>query len=145
MKVKIERETKTEKSTIGKLYINGVEKCYTLEDKERPEGEKIYGETAIPKGVYKLSLRTSGSTLNDYYKTHYADIHKGMIEIQNILEYKNVYIHIGNYPKDTLGCPLVGMQKGEDAIHGSTEAYYKIYPIIATAILSGEDVEIEVL
>jgi hypothetical protein len=145
MRVIIKRETRTDKSTIGKLFIDMIEMCYTLEDTERPDGEKKYGETAIPKGLYKLGLRTSGSTLNEIYKQKYADIHRGMIELLDIPGYSNVYIHIGNYPKDTLGCPLVGMQKGLDAIHGSTAAYYKIYPIISAAILRGEDVEIEVM
>jgi hypothetical protein len=145
LKVQIKRTDKTKNSSIGELYIDGKFQCFTLEDTERTNGQKIFGETAIPVGIYTLSLRTKGSTLNEYYKKHYPDIHKGMIEIENILEYKNVYIHIGNYPKDTLGCPLVGLVKGIDEIKESTKAYYKIYPIIASAILNNEDVTLEVL
>src|SRR5688572_32863405 len=51
--MRLVREVFTEKTTIGSLYINGDFFCYTLEDKTRPI--KIYGETAIPKGMYTRS------------------------------------------------------------------------------------------
>ena len=59
MKLTIIRDTYTNKSTIGKLFIDGVEFCYTLEDVARAEGIKVYGETAIPKGIYSTTLSYS--------------------------------------------------------------------------------------
>ena len=57
MKLKVVRETKTDISTIGSLFINDVFFCYTLEDKDRGlkqsdsllfiQAKKIFGLTAI--------------------------------------------------------------------------------------------------
>ena len=48
---------KTENSTIGELLVDGIWECFTLEDVERPV--KIKGETAIPKGTYKVIINES--------------------------------------------------------------------------------------
>lgn len=42
--------------TIGKLYIDGQYICDTIEDKVRDlsKEKKVYGETAIPYGTYKV-------------------------------------------------------------------------------------------
>ena len=45
MQITIKRLYKTNTSTIGELFINGVFECFTLEDVERPV--KIKNETAI--------------------------------------------------------------------------------------------------
>ncbi len=47
----------SDNSTIGKLYINGEYFCDTLEDKTRDI--KVYGETAIPEGTYKVIINMS--------------------------------------------------------------------------------------
>ena len=45
------RARRTANSTIGMLFINGQFECYTA-GRRRPT--KIYGETAIPTGKYKV-------------------------------------------------------------------------------------------
>jgi len=52
MKITVKRTHRTNISTIGELYIDGVFECYTLEDIEREV--KIKSETAIPKGMDNL-------------------------------------------------------------------------------------------
>ena len=63
MKLLLERTTYTDKSTIGKLYINGVFQCFTLEDKDRlleqDISKKVYGESAIPRGTYQVVITYS--------------------------------------------------------------------------------------
>ena len=59
MKLTLIRDTYTSKSTIGRLFIDGVEFCYTLEDVVRPKGVKVYGDTAIPEGKYSFTLSYS--------------------------------------------------------------------------------------
>ena len=143
MKVKIERGLTKTKVTFGKLYIDGVFQCYTLEDEIRDV--KKYGDTAIWAGKYKLDLRKAGRMHEKYSKKF--PFHKGMLHILDIPQFKWVYIHIGNKEEHTLGCPLVGMLPNYESnfLGRSTEAYKKIYPIIANAIESGEDVELEIV
>lgn len=57
----------TLKYCIGKLYVNGVYVCDTIEDYDRMLDDsmtlqeilkkKVKGQTAIPTGTYKLSLK----------------------------------------------------------------------------------------
>lgn len=147
MKLNLVRSIYTKKSTIGKLFINGIQYCYTLEDTIRGlNEEKIYGETAIPEGTYEITYRTESKMLEDVYKTKYADIknERGMLWIRNIPGFEYVYIHIGNYPTDTLGCILLGMSKGIDFIGDSTKAYKTVYPIIADELDKGNKVYITI-
>jgi hypothetical protein len=144
MRVRVDREIYRSESTIGRLYIDDVYQCRTLEDTVRT-GAKVYGKTAIPAGTFPLKLRTEGTTHEDY-KVRFAGIHRGTLHIDDIPGYKYVLIHCGNTPEDTLGCLLIGMAyNGGDRIEKSTAAYMKIYPIIAKAIADGDDVEIEVV
>ena len=66
MILKVKRELPKDTYTPGTLYIDGERFCDTLEDKDRGlsrdmsigeiQSRKIYGETAIPKGTYKVTL-----------------------------------------------------------------------------------------
>lgn len=145
MKITVKR-TEHANSTTGELWIDGVPQCVTLEDKCRKDSEKkVYGETAIPYGEYKITLRKEGTIYEDY-KKRFADIRneRGTLWIRNIPGFEYVLIHVGNYLKDTLGCLLVGSRIVSDTeIAESTKAYKKVYPIIADALERGEEVTIE--
>ena len=65
MKLLLERKWKKDTYTIGRLYINGVFFSNTVEDKDRGlkqtdslaiiQSKKVYAETAIPTGTYKIT------------------------------------------------------------------------------------------
>ena len=45
--------------TIGSLRVEGVHRCFVLEDTVRPVGApKVFGQTAIPFGDYRVDMRT---------------------------------------------------------------------------------------
>lgn len=139
MNLVLQRQRFTEESTIGRMTVGDVV-VTTLEDGKREH--KIYGETAIPAGTYVLELRTEGN-MTKRYANRYGDMHKGMIHLLEVPMFSWVYIHVGNYPKDTLGCILVGTTAGDDTIGGSRNAYEAIYSLIANAI-EGEGCTLEV-
>jgi hypothetical protein len=66
MKLTLRRIAKKSTYTIGKLYIDGVYFCDTIEDTDRGlyQGQsletikkiKVYAKTAIPRGTYKVTL-----------------------------------------------------------------------------------------
>tara|TARA_R110000824_G_scaffold292796_5_gene481174 strand:- start:2579 stop:3073 length:495 start_codon:yes stop_codon:yes gene_type:complete len=120
--------------------------AYTLEDEYRDE--KVSGETRIPKGVYQLGLRTIGGYTQRYAKK-FPDMHKGMLHVLNVPGFEYILIHCGNTDEHTAGCLLVGdsqenNQITEDGFIGkSTQAYKRIYPMIAKAIRKKEEVTIE--
>jgi len=144
MDLQVIRYSSSEESTLGLLLINREFACYTLEDEARTV--KVFGETRIPAGHYEVRLRTEGRP-NMRYASLFPEIHIGMLHIMDVPDFKNILIHIGNTDTDTAGCLLVGNtgnnnQIVEGRITGSTNAYKRIYPIIADAIASGEGVSI---
>lgn len=107
MRITIERKYKKEKYTIGKMFLDGVYFCDTLEDTVRPKGVKIYGETAIPASTYKVVLSYS------------PKFKRVLPEVLSVPNFSGIRIHRGNTAKDTLGCVLVGKNK---VVGGLTES-----------------------
>tara|TARA_R100000234_G_scaffold111688_1_gene84845 strand:+ start:10838 stop:11329 length:492 start_codon:yes stop_codon:yes gene_type:complete len=119
--------------------------AYTLEDEYR--SEKVFGETRIPDGRYRLGLRKVGGYHAKYSK-RFPHIHVGMLHVLDVPGFEYILIHCGNTDEHTAGCLLVGdsqenNQITKDGFIGkSTQAYKRIYPRIAEAIDCGEEVTI---
>ena len=119
--------------------------AYTLEDEQR--NEKVYGETRIPNGTYKLGLRKVGGYHAKYSK-RFSHIHIGMLHVLDVPGFEYILIHCGNTDEHTAGCLLVGDSQENNQITTdgfigkSTQAYKRIYPRIAEAIDCGEEVTI---
>lgn len=138
MELKVERFQHNENETFGKFYIEGVYQCFTLEDPYKEK--KVWGETRIPEGRYKVELRKAGGFHEKYTEKFGKDFHRGMLHVTNVPNYTYILIHIGNTNKDTNGCLLVGTGKTKNSITNSTLAYKKIYPPIAKALEEGKEV-----
>lgn len=113
--------------------------CYTLEDEHREE--KVMHETRVPAGRYRITLRTEGGTHARYIKK-YPDMHKGMLWVRDVPNFKWILIHTGNTDEHTSGCLLTGLtsDSSKGFIGRSVDAYKAIYPRIAAALENGEDV-----
>lgn len=125
-------------ATIGALFLDGQYQCWTLEDP--PRKEKIPGETRIPPGVYDVELRTAGG-MHARYRTRFPEWHRGMLWLRDVPDYEWVYIHIGNFLKDTAGCPLVGRalpSPVQDSVLDSTAAYQALYEQVVDAAAKHE-------
>lgn len=142
MKLKIERRYFSDDYTIGSLYINDIFFCDTLEDPNRDlnkngvfdNGEsKVYGNTCIPFGTYKVELKYS------------PKFKRELPRLINVPSFEGILIHRGNYPKDTQGCVLVGENKAKGAVLNSTKYEEKLVNILREAITSGEEITIEIV
>ena len=134
MKLKLVRSKSTTKSVEGRLYINGVFECFTVEDAERIV--KIQNETAIPKGVYKVIMSMS---------TRFKRI---MPEVLDVPGYTGVRIHAGNSSKDTEGCIIVGSindRDDDDWVSGSIVARDRLYAKLSKAFKAKEEITLEVV
>ena len=135
-------------ATNGILLIDGVFECFTLEDEGR-DGQKQMGETAIPLGEYEIKFRTVGGYDAKYQKKFGTTWHKGMLELQDVPNFKYILIHTGNTDEHTAGCLLVGetqqdLDRGKDGfVGGSGDAYKKMYPKVRDALLNNEKVTIK--
>lgn len=97
-KIKLKRTDYKETYTVGRLYINNNYFCDTLEDRCRDlsKEKKIYSQTAIPKGVYKLVIS---------YSPRFKRLLPLLLDVPF---FEGIRIHAGNSSKDTSGCILVG-------------------------------------
>ena len=147
MKLEVLRYSSGAESTLGMLFdITRGRRflAYTLEDKHREV--KVAGETCIPAGEYELSLRTVGG-FHQRYAKKFGAMHKGMLWVRRVPDFKFILIHIGNKDEDTAGCLLVGDNSfqnitEEGSVNGSGNAYKRIYPKIARALLAEKPVTI---
>lgn len=121
-------------ATIGELLVNDKHLCDTLEDRVRPEGEKVYGKTAIPEGTYEVKL------------THSPRFKKILPEVLNVPNFSGIRIHTGNSSKDTEGCILVGTWDGEkeDWVGNSRIAFDELMTLLEEATNNKEKVTITV-
>ena len=145
MELKLYRYALNIDSTGGLLFMNGYFFCYTVEDQYQ-EGEKVPGETCIPKGRYEIKFRDAGG-MNETYKKNFPE-HVGMLHLQNVPGFTWIYIHPGNNDNNTEGCILVARQSkfdGEITLQDSIVAYRKLYNLIKLAISQGEQVFIEIV
>ena len=110
------RDTFTEKSIIGKLYLNSEFICHTL---ELPWKENKRSVSCIPRGVYDVRTRTAKeSGTRDYLHLLVKDVpHRDYI-----------LFHYGNEPKDSRGCILTGMLRADtpDKILMSRKAHHSL-------------------
>ncbi len=150
MKYEVLRISSGIDSTSGMLFeVNRGKRtflAYTLEDEQRDV--KVYGETRIPAGTYKLELRTVGG-FHTRYSGKYGAMHKGMIHVQDVPGFEYILWHAGNTDENTHGCLLLGNTQtnnriAKDGFIGSSvDAYKFVYPRVAAAIEAGLDVEVE--
>ncbi len=115
--------------------------CYTLEDEQRDV--KVWGETRIPAGKYKLSLRKEGG-FHSRYQAKYGDMHKGMIHVNDVPGFEYILWHTGNTDENTAGCLLLGNSQTSNLVQkdgfvgSSVNAYKDVYPYVAAAISQGD-------
>lgn len=138
MKLKLKRIYKGAAYTIGKLYVESEYICDTLEDIDRGlssnmslseiQARKIYGETAIPTGTYTIDMNTVSPKFKD---RAWAKPFSGKLpRLNNVPGYEGILIHVGNEPKDTLGCILVGQNKVKGQVINSTATFNKLMNIL---------------
>lgn len=116
MELILRRIARRDTYTIGKLYIDGVYFCDTLEDKDRGlrqdlppsvnRAMKRDGATAIPKGKYQVTLKVKSPRFSK--KKQYEFCGGYLPRLINVPAFEGVLIHIGNTAHDTEGCLLVG-------------------------------------
>lgn len=138
MRLFVKRGKSDKGCTIGKLYVDGMFECFTLEDVVREvAGEpvakwKVLHETAIPVGTYDVTV-----TFSPHFK-------RDTPAINNVPGFEYIRIHPGNFAKDTEGCLLVGETENvsDGNIGSSIAAFNTLLIKIQKAISTGKKVTI---
>ncbi len=133
MKLTLVRDEFTDKSTGGSLFVDGDFFCYTLEDRDRrieddPDA-KIYGQTAIPRGTYKMIVNES---------PRFKRLYPRLLDVPG---YQGILMHEGNTDADTEGCILVGLSRSPDRVNNSVAALKKLMGALA----GQDDITIEIM
>lgn len=131
MNIILDRIAKKSKYTIGKLYIDGEYFCDTIEDTDRGltqtmtdaqiKSKKVYGQTAIPTGTYKVIISYSNK------------FKRQMPLLLNVPGFLGIRIHSGNTEKDTEGCLIVGKNKVVGKVIESKDTYNKLFSMLCEA------------
>lgn len=145
MKLRLKRILKGEKYTIGKLYVNNIYFCDTLEDKVRnlQKEPKVYGKTAIPAGIYEIDM----NTVSPKFKNRsWARKYKGIVpRLKNVPYFSGVLIHPGNTSVDTDGCILVGENSVAGKVLNSQKYWFILMDRLIKAKEAKEEITIEII
>lgn len=153
MKLLLKRFAFKNAYTVGKLFIDGSYFCDTIEDKDRGlssdmsveeiKSKKQYAVTAIPTGVYDVTLNVVSPKFKSNKK--YAFCGGKPPRLLNVKGYDGVLIHIGNTAQDSAGCILVGQNKVVGKVINSTDTFQKLYKVLDQARQKGEKISIEIV
>jgi hypothetical protein len=130
VKLLLQRHVSTGECTTGDLYLDGQLYCHTLEDVVRKV--KIKGKTAIPSGLYKVTVNWSGK------------FQRPLPLLVDVPNFFGIRIHTGNTASSTEGCILVGKELGKNAIYKSREAFDDLFERIKVALNLNESITIEI-
>ena len=139
MELRLKRIAKKDGYTIGRMYIDGVYFCDTLEDTDRGltqsmspaviKSRKRKGITAIPTGRYMVTLNVQSQRFAK--KAMYRFCNGYLPRLLNVVGYEGVLIHVGNTPQDTEGCILVGRNTEVGKVLESRKTFEALYKELA--------------
>lgn len=128
LELRVERAWKKPSYTIGKFFVDGKRFCESLEDRDcgltsamteaDVKNRKVYGETAIPTGRYRVKL-----TYSNKFK-------RILPEVFGVKGFEGIRIHSGNTAKDSLGCLLLGENKATGKVLNSRATMQKLMAIL---------------
>ena len=119
-----------EEFTLGTFCFAGKFLGFTCEDKDRhmeSGGAKVHGETAIPRGYYRMTV-----SMSNRFK-------KLMPEIKDVPGFSGIRIHAGNTHENTEGCPLLGAIKTTNGVRDCKEVNAKLIKLIQGVEAAGDE------
>lgn len=157
MVLTVNRKYKQASYTIGKLSIDGVYFCDTLEDKDRGlfqnmpldtiKSKKVYGETAIPTGHYKITLDVVSPKFSQY--SFYKEVCDGKLpRLLNVPGFEGVLIHVADGSKGAEllhGCIGIGKNKIKGGLLNGKETFRKLYAIMLEAKNRNEEITLQII
>lgn len=142
MKLRLERLWPKKDYTVGRLYVDDRLFCNTLEDRIVDknkngvfdgEEKKVYGESAIPYGTYKIIYNWS------------PKFGRNLPRLLNVPHFEGILIHPGNTAADSAGCILVGKNTEVGRLTNSRYISDELNKLIDEAQQKEEPITIEIV
>lgn len=143
MEIQVNRIARKDGYTIGRMSLNGVYFCDTLEDTDRSLNaamsldeilsKKRKGITAIPTGKYDVIL-----TFSPRFK-------RVLPLLLSVKGYEGVRIHAGNTTEDTEGCLLVGENKAKGQVLNSRATLERLMSVLLECEKRKEKISITIV
>ena len=136
MNLVLDRFFKGPKYTVGHLYIDSKYFCDTIEDVDRGlldsmslaeiQSKKVSSETAIPRGIYKVTLDVVSPKYSK--RDFYIKVCNGKVpRLLNVKGFEGILIHAGNTEEDSAGCIILGENKVKGKVINSRATFEKFY------------------
>jgi len=123
--------------TDGRVFMDSEFFGHSLEDAGRPPGVKIYAETCIPEGAYKVGISYSNRFKREMLVLYNVDDDHSIERFG--VRFTGIRPHGGNKIEHTAGCPLIAEHSDKKGkVWGSLEAM--LFNLVEQAINNGDEV-----
>lgn len=143
MDIQVNRIARRDGYTIGRMSLNEIYFCDTLEDTDRGLNstmsvdkilaKKIKAQTAIPTGKYDVIL-----TFSPRFK-------RVLPLLLNVPGYQYIRVHNGNRPDSTEGCLLVGENKVKGQVLNSRATLERLMSVLLECEKRKEKISITIV
>ena len=139
MEILVYRKYKKIDYTVGRMSIDGVFVCNTMEDVDRGlddgmpdwmiKNKKIPNVTAIPTGRYIVDMDTVSTRFSKY--SFYMEVCQGKLpRIKNVKGFTGILLHCGADHSHSSGCILLGLNKVRGKLTDTKETFKKVYALM---------------
>lgn len=153
MNIELRRIAKKATYTIGRLYVDNVYECDTIEDRDRGLTSdmsveqirkiKVASQTAIPSGKYKVTINVVSPKFSQ--KAYYKKACGGKVpRLLDVKGFDGILIHTGRDENSSAGCIIVGRNTVVGKVTDSTTCWERLYRKLQLAHAAGEQLWITI-
>ena len=120
---------------ISHIYVNGEYVCDAVEDTDRGldqsmtlaeiKKRKVYRQTAIPTGTYKLAMNVKSPKFSqyEYYKKYCNGYMPRLLDVKG---YDGILLHCGSSAASSAGCVICGENLVKGKVLNSRKCWEKL-------------------
>lgn len=142
MKISLVRIANKKTYCIGRLYVDGMYVCDTIEDVdlgldqswslEKIKQKKVKSKTAIPTGTYEVTLNIVSPKFSKI--AYYKQFCNGRVpRLLRVPGFDGILMHIGKDERSSAGCLIVGYNTIVGKVTKSQQAFEKLYSLLKNA------------
>ena len=143
MEIQVNRIARKDGYTIGRMSLNGVYFCDTLEDTDRGLNSTMSLEEILSKKRKRITAIPTGRY--DVVLTFSPKFKRVLPLLLSVKGYEGVRVHAGNTAEDTEGCLLVGENKEKGKVLNSRATLEKLMSVLLGCEKRKEKISITII